>query len=350
MTKPTQCSIEQCERDAHCKGWCKQHYERWQVNGTPHRACRGCGSDIPIKSPGGYKFCGVSCRRAHVRPSRLQSNSRERYIRRCITCGNGTPSNRGKYCSPECRAVCASPNCGRTAVGTYCDGHSQRKRKYGTVVLPCTTCGLDVGLDRAPRTTCSDECDPECIATGCSRSPWNGERCATHEARARRETQVAEYRASGDGRNCAVCEKPLGTDPRQKYCSTACLKFGNAYSDIAAALSKTCGGCGEQFSLFETLEGKARRRVDANKCLSCSRRNFHIFRVHRDAVIERSGTDCALCGRPIDMTLSWPHKMSFSIDHIIPWSLGGSHDLTNLQPSHLICNATKQARAGFTIG
>lgn len=245
--------------------------------------------------------------------------------------------------------MCAAASCNRMALGTFCDGHSQRKRKYGSVVLPCTTCGRDIGLDRFPKTTCDDSCDSECAEPGCARAPSVGDRCASHEARLRRNALVAEYRAVSAGRSCGVCEKPLGRDPRRMYCSSSCMKFANAHADIQGALWKTCGGCGDQFSLLETLEGKPRRRADVNKCLSCSRRNFHIFRIHRETVIERDGTVCALCSKPIDMSLTWPHKMSFSIDHVIPWSLGGSHDPDNLQPAHLLCNATKQDRVGFTI-
>ena len=36
-----------------------------------------------------------------------------------------------------------------------------------------------------------------------------------------------------------------------------------------------------------------------------------------------------------------PHPMSLSIDHIIPLSLGGTHEPKNVQVVHLICNSTK---------
>lgn len=51
---------------------------------------------------------------------------------------------------------------------------------------------------------------------------------------------------------------------------------------------------------------------------------------------------CALCGDPIDYTLTHPDRMSFSVDHIIPTGQGGAvTDRANLQPSHLSCNARK---------
>lgn len=51
---------------------------------------------------------------------------------------------------------------------------------------------------------------------------------------------------------------------------------------------------------------------------------------------------CALCGKPVDMTLKFPHPLSKSVDHIIPVSKGGHpSDISNLQLAHLCCNREK---------
>ena len=53
-------------------------------------------------------------------------------------------------------------------------------------------------------------------------------------------------------------------------------------------------------------------------------------------------TVCALCGRPVDFTLKYPHPMSATIDHIIPIVRGGHpSDMDNLQLAHLTCNRQK---------
>lgn len=53
-------------------------------------------------------------------------------------------------------------------------------------------------------------------------------------------------------------------------------------------------------------------------------------------------TVCALCGRPVDFSLKFPHPMSATIDHIVPVSKGGHpSDIYNLQLAHLSCNRAK---------
>ena len=54
---------------------------------------------------------------------------------------------------------------------------------------------------------------------------------------------------------------------------------------------------------------------------------------------------CALCGKPVDRSLKFPHPLSPTIDHIIPIQKGGHpFALENLQLAHLVCNQTKGTR------
>lgn len=50
---------------------------------------------------------------------------------------------------------------------------------------------------------------------------------------------------------------------------------------------------------------------------------------------------CGICKQTINLTIKHPHKMSLSIDHILPISKGGNNFQSNLQPTHLICNLLK---------
>lgn len=58
---------------------------------------------------------------------------------------------------------------------------------------------------------------------------------------------------------------------------------------------------------------------------------------------------CAICGRAIDYELPAGHPMSFEVDEILPYALGGSpYSIDNTQPAHRICNEQKGKKLGFT--
>jgi hypothetical protein len=61
------------------------------------------------------------------------------------------------------------------------------------------------------------------------------------------------------------------------------------------------------------------------------------------------GCACGICGEDIDMSLVYPDLFRASVDHILPFASGGTHDPTNLQLAHLWCNFVKQNRPGFVI-
>ena len=51
---------------------------------------------------------------------------------------------------------------------------------------------------------------------------------------------------------------------------------------------------------------------------------------------------CGICGKPVDMSLEYPHPLSPCIDHIIPVAKGGHpSDISNLQLAHWTCNRAK---------
>lgn len=56
---------------------------------------------------------------------------------------------------------------------------------------------------------------------------------------------------------------------------------------------------------------------------------------------------CAHCGkwcaRPGGETVLIPDEIRMEVDHIRPWSQGGTHELYNLQPSCKPCNRSKSA-------
>ena len=58
-----------------------------------------------------------------------------------------------------------------------------------------------------------------------------------------------------------------------------------------------------------------------------------------------SQTVCAICGRPVDRSLKFPHPWAATVDHIVPVTRGGHpSDISNLQLAHFRCNRWKYDR------
>ena len=63
----------------------------------------------------------------------------------------------------------------------------------------------------------------------------------------------------------------------------------------------------------------------------------HIPAAFRVSVLHRDGYKCVFCGRNAG-------QVQLEVDHIVPFSKGGSNDLNNLQTLCIDCNRGKGAR------
>lgn len=59
--------------------------------------------------------------------------------------------------------------------------------------------------------------------------------------------------------------------------------------------------------------------------------------VDRDAIYERDGGNCQICGQPVE-------REKMSLDHVVPVLYGGPHVFSNLQLAHLDCNKARGAK------
>lgn len=229
-----------------------------------------------------------------------------------------------------------------------CKTHYFRNHKYGTTdpitrpPKPCEYCGEEfqprpVGL---PGKYCSGE-------------------CRTRAAHARRAAAAADARAQA-GKVCPQCGEPFtpSVTIRQMYCSKAC--GANANRD---ASGKTCqeadcdrsmrarGMCSMHWKRWGRQEGiikpepwDDRRRDNYHRRRARLNGATNGDKVLRATLIARDNGQCQLCGHTIDLTLTYPHPRSASIDHRIPISKGGEHSMANTQLSCLECNVRKSDR------
>ena len=175
-------------------------------------------------------------------------------------------------------------------------------------------------------------------------------------------------------RECAHCEKSfVARTPGQTRCSRQCIRdAANARSKSPEAqliwqadnrrrtLAKWIdrhggqkqGCCPECGTIFNPLNGTGRRIYCSVSCgKAAGKYHHHILRrlrgeklmskVTRNEIMQRDGFRCQLCGGKVNTKGSWLHYRAPEIDHIVPLSQGGAHNLANLQLTHRICNQMK---------
>lgn len=181
-------------------------------------------------------------------------------------------------------------------------------------------------------------------------------------------------------KRCPHCGAMFTTKQRATYCSKSCGKRAGAgwpkpspCTDIVHVpteperrltpslpvvvqssgglfVSGCCAGCGAPFTAWTTTGiarfcsrrcgrsyGKDKRRA--------VKRGAYVADVHRKRIFERDGWRCQLCGKAVRRNASAPHPLAPTIDHIIPLAQGGTHEPTNVQCAHFLCNSRKGDRA-----
>lgn len=353
------CSVETCERKAWSRGLCNGHYNRRAKTGSTFRPCPGCGNDLPLKH--GIRYCspdcapncvvegcdrkadaGESCQAHHTRKFRYGS-----YSKKCEGCGKEIPvsSFAKRYCSDNCAPMCKSDGClGRAVALGYCNSHNWRRKANGSDKRTCRKCGEPLALVKGNKFYCLGKCYEECSAEGCDRRIYRNKLCDAHFSQSlpNTPTWIGSLKPRDFSSGCKACGHALPLDNTSGFCGVACYSYWRDHGDEVQNTSRTCGRCGCAFSILDG-PGKVRRPFSTKTCLACKARKTG-YRKHGAALLSRSGSLCEICDGPIDPNLKFPEPLSLSIDHVIPWSQGGTDDLDNLRATHLICNSLRQAR------
>ncbi len=218
----------------------------------------------------------------------------------------------------------------------------------------CLTCGARLirhmsGSGVAgPRKYCSIECRPVCAAPDCDTpSRSRSGHCAAHAAQLRRWGEIRPRRWATEW-VCVVCgvDVPKGSG-RRKHCSSRCQVLDSKYKGNRPK-SVPCSQCGIELSLeFDPVKNRF-PRADMKMCRRC-KYNVHDHNYSVQQLADRDGTDCAICGETVDMAARNPDPFRASIDHKLPRSRGGTNDPQNLQLTHLWCNQVKSDREDFVF-
>lgn len=286
------CRIDDCDITPCARGWCNAHYKRWKRHGDP--------------------------------------------------LAGGSTRQRGRVCDIE---ACGLPHEARG----YCQVHYNRWLSTGNPLRPCATCGIDV-VKLGDRTYCSDDCTPACRIDGCGRKVQAGQSvCPTHHAVIRRNGGNDPAYTWAKEKRCVVCGATEWVGKGRKFCSGKCQQLYARAGGKNVPKATDCVRCGDLIDLFDTFSKSGRKkRADSLICAWCRKARHTRHKVSVSILLKRDGDSCGICREPIDLGLPFPHRLSVTVDHRIPYALGGSHDADNLQLAHWACNSTKQARIGWT--
>lgn len=267
------CSIPDCEKAAHCRGWCSMHYQRWRTTGSPDRGCRTCAEPL---------------------------------------LGFGQAA----YCSDGCRPRCDVTGCeGAARKMGWCASHYQQSRatglppvpfkhKWSEAGQPCVTCGGPVESGTGRRRHCSDACR---VAES-----W-------HKGKATRRPGTAPGRAPTA--ECILCGGTFSLGRRSdgrlqrtdtKWCrdcgrnSPAANRFkrhGVTPERYAAAMLKGCEICGTKTQLHIDHDHKCCPPGRFRKCGECVR-----------------GFLCGGCNRALGMLRDDPDVVAKAANYLRSWS------------------------------
>lgn len=208
----------------------------------------------------------------------------------------------------------------------------QKYRINPSRLVDCTYCGIPFRPNRDKLKYCTKACNNNAKKS-------NG--------------IFTEWRSILNWKQCHFCELNFTSpNPGQKYCNSKCLK--NSKRLRSEILFINCQSCG-------ILHVSRRWRIK-NICKTCKIKSLHesqikyqkeykIYSRQRAKVIDyicvRDKWTCHICGLLV-------HKGKFdnfnpkskTLDHVIPVSLGGLHDVSNLRLAHFSCNSSKGNRGG----
>lgn len=220
-------------------------------------------------------------------------------------------------------------------------------KRYGTYIRPCRGCGSDLGPVNGRIQYCSDDCKPRCSVEGCQEPKYSKDGlCAAHDS-VRRNRGTLEFvyvrTPEADSYVCMTCGDGYlaGTSKSRKFCTPRCEMYWRRHEGNLPDLSFKCARCGNTVERDRSTGDRC--RIDRKLCDVCFRSHSLRHKVSANEVANAKGTVCGLCGYDIDMSLRFPDKRAVSIDHIVPYSMGGTRDMDNLQLAHYSCNSRKQA-------
>jgi hypothetical protein len=185
------------------------------------------------------------------------------------------------------------------------------------MILQIAPATLGTSGGATPKEQASMHIDPTWTCTGCG------------ETKPLTEYHVDRARKNGRCTRCKACHtarhKARWADPEKR------AELSEANSKWHRENAERNTERTAQWWANRGGEYKAERK--AAGCPVAGTTQYHAERLN---VLERDDGLCGICGEDID-------PLDYDLDHIIPTSKGGLHEMDNLQLAHRACNSRKAA-------
>lgn len=278
--------------------------------------CIQCGMPVS-RTPGARgkspTFCSKRCGELHRRSSNLTRPIPD--LKVCSKCGHALPGTAfGRRRDGGLNSACTGCRRGRPGLAS------------------CQWCGVSFQPKHYHEQTC---CSRECGFAWLNVQRWIGKTCPLRI------------------RTCPFCNCEFYSRGRSPFCSDIChkakMKQDRTLGGVAPILSMVCGHCGKSV-IYQRL-GAPRAycslhcaRAANGRNRDARKRGAFVAPVRRADIWKRDGGRCQLCRRKIKPNLKAPHHQSLTLDHIVPLAKGGTHEPSNVQLAHFICNVRKNDR------
>lgn len=317
----------------------------------PQRTCEACGVEF-TPTGGTQRYCRVQC---------SPTWKRQHPLRQCRVCGASwvnIGSGPRVLCSPGCkredlrkekvarRGVCEL--CGAAFITTqpsrrWCSRRCGRRAGKGVVggryrvmdTFDCLWCGRT--FERLAVQRNRKFCDS---AHQKAYASWRYRKSPFASA-------VPTTPIERESIPCAWCRESFVPGRSvQRFCKDEC-RLSNERIKSCRVWFRECGECGDMFA------GRLETHKFCSKPCRKARQKWPISPKKRQKVCERDGGVCQICGELTDesdfeMVMGSDGRETFvaggrypSVDHIVPKSVGGGHEMSNLRTTHRDCNSLR---------
>ncbi len=186
----------------------------------------------------------------------------------------------------------------KSVIAGLCSNHYKQKQRYGK-----------------PGRTVFDN-SGECSVDGCEAKAHVKGMCRIHYYRVKHNGDPHKLIKGHNTGFCSVC------------------------NEKKAKKKGMCDGCYAKWA-YQNVESYRESRNNTQRKRRASKRGLESEHYTKQEVLEKTSGKCSICGKEINSSIKFPDPYSFTFEHVVPLSKGGSNKLINVMPAHYLCNVRK---------